>query len=39
VIILIVILNDSSMFIDAEELSEDFDLEEELGELEKEQML
>ena len=36
VIILIVILNDSSMFIDSEELSDDFDLEEELGELEKE---
>jgi hypothetical protein len=27
------------MFIDSEELSDDFDLEEELGELEKEQML
>lgn len=39
VTILIVILNDSSMFINSEELSDDFDLEEELGELEKEQML
>ena len=39
VIILSVILNDSSMFINSEELSDDFYLEEELGELEKEQML
>jgi len=39
VIILIVILNDSSMFIDEEELPEDFYMEEELDELEKEQLL
>ncbi len=35
-IILMVILNDSSVFIDEEELSEDFYMEEELDELEKE---
>jgi hypothetical protein len=39
VIILMVILNDSSIFIDEDELSEDFDMEEELDELEKEQLL
>ena len=38
-IILMVILNDSSVFIDEEELSEDFYMEEELDELEKEQLL
>jgi hypothetical protein len=38
-IILMVILNDSTMFIDQEELSEDFYMEEELDELEKEQLL
>jgi hypothetical protein len=38
-IILMVILNDSTMFIDEEELSEDFYIEEELDELEKEQLL
>ena len=38
VIILIVILNDSSMYVDADELSEDFDSDGELDELEKELM-
>ena len=38
-IILMVILNDSTMFIDQEELAEDFYMEEELDELEKEQLL